>query len=102
MLLTCRRHMLIGAADLLIMLLILEGEEALFDEEFTEEEVLGELAPLTVLLAFLLIKSNRCATEEKSSPSSFCGGTFHACLDSYFMPGKHYSNMMPASENLSS
>lgn len=58
--------MLIGAADLFIMFLILEGEEALFDEEFTEEEVLGELAPLTVLLAFLLIKGNRCVTEEKT------------------------------------
>jgi hypothetical protein len=27
------------------------------DDEYTEEEVLGELAPLTVLLAYLLIAS---------------------------------------------
>lgn len=33
------------------------GEEALLEDEYTEEEVLGELAPLTVLLGFLLIAS---------------------------------------------
>jgi hypothetical protein len=35
------------------------GEEALLDEELTEEEVLGELAPLTVLLSFILICTTR-------------------------------------------
>jgi len=35
------------------------GEEALLEDELTEEEVLGELAPLTVLLAFVLISTGR-------------------------------------------
>lgn len=31
----------------------------MLDEEFTEEEVMGELAPLTVLLAYILISTGR-------------------------------------------
>jgi hypothetical protein len=53
------------------------GEEALFDEEFTEEEVLGELAPLTVLLAFLLLSSGRAAAAlDKLQP--LVAGDIHA------------------------
>jgi hypothetical protein len=37
----------------------LAGEEALLEDELTEEEVLGELAPLTVLLAYVLISTGR-------------------------------------------
>lgn len=35
------------------------GEEALFDEDYTEEEVLAELAPLSVLLSFVLLVTGR-------------------------------------------
>jgi hypothetical protein len=53
------------------------GEEALFDEEFSEEEVLGELAPLTVLLAFLLLSSGRAAAAlDKLQP--LVAGDIHA------------------------
>eukprot|EP00878_Enallax_costatus_P023322 GHUV01024796.1.p1 GENE.GHUV01024796.1~~GHUV01024796.1.p1 ORF type:complete len:527 (+),score=199.75 GHUV01024796.1:936-2516(+) len=35
------------------------GEEALFDEDYTDEEVLAELAPLSVLLSFLMLATGR-------------------------------------------
>ncbi|KAF8057286.1 srp72 [Scenedesmus sp. PABB004] len=49
------------AAETAVKAAYKQGEEALFDEEFTEEEVLAELAPLTVLLAFLLLTTGRPA-----------------------------------------
>lgn len=61
----------------LLLLLPVSGEEALFDEEFSEEEVLGELAPLTVLLAFLLLGSGRAAAAlDKLQP--LVAGDIHA------------------------
>lgn len=45
------------AAETAVKAAYKQGEEALLDDEYTEEEVLGELAPLTVLLAYLLIAS---------------------------------------------
>eukprot|EP00775_Hariotina_reticulata_P001463 gene1463-1805_t len=59
------------AAETAVKAAYKQGEEALFDDEFTEEEVLGELAPLTVLLAFLLIKGNRVLLDRDPQQKGF-------------------------------
>lgn len=65
------------AAETAVKAAYKQGEEALFDEEFSEEEVLGELAPLTVLLAFLLLGSGRAAAAlDKLQP--LVAGDIHA------------------------